>query len=443
MLGELTFPRTYEPWTRRLARWHTVLQFGIAIAALLGVAFLCGIMLSKTVFLGSDSANNYAHVWYIYDRLFFHAELPLHVTYLESGHAITFPYAVVPWLAIVFPFAVIGDRAVTIAMVGGFALYGYAAVKARPALRDPRLLALVFANTFLIEGLVSFQLAFIYACAFFFLFVAAVDRERWIPGGVFALLAITTHPFAGAAAVGGYGLYAFARRPRESLPLVLTICVVALLVVPFALYIQTAPSVGTTKQSDIIGTLKFMARYRGSVIVAPLVVSAFAPVLRPAFLPAFLAMTLLFVHRIETKQVNTFGLDRSSHPFYADFLKSHQFDRSLTYRVLEPNDREDGAYQLMQHRVVLAQEFFDQSQFRRWWNTPEQYACFLGAKHIDVVLLEKDYPLKFSENESVRLAEFEQQGRAAAIYRDPRGRFTAYDVRGVRREGAKFSDCNL
>ena len=443
MLGELTLPRTYEPWTRRLVRWHTALQYTVAVGALLGVAFLCGIMLSKTVFLGSDSANNYAHVWYLYDRMFFHARLPLHVTYLESGRALTFPYAVVPWTALAIPFALMGDRAVTIGMVAGFAFYGYAAVTARPALRDPRLLALVYANTFLIEGLVSFQLPFIYACAFFFMFVSAVDDRRWAMAAAWALLAITTHPFAGVASVAGYAVYACGRRPRDVLPLAGSLAVVALVVLPFALYIRTTPAVDTTRDSDIVGTLKFMARYRGTVILAPLAIAAFAPVLRPAFLPAFLAMSVLFVHRIDTKQVNTFGLDRTSHPFYGDFLKSPQFDRSLTYRVLEPNDREDGAYQLMRSRVVVAQEFFDQSQFRRWWNTPDQYACFLGAKHVDVVLLEKDYPLKFSENESVRLAEFERQGKATTIYRDPRGRFTAFDVRGARREGAKFSECKL
>ena len=48
-------------------------------------------------------------------------------------------------------------------------------------------------------------------------------------------------------------------------------------------------------------------------------------------------------------------------------------------------------------------QFFDQSQFRRWWNTPDQYSCFLGAKQVDIVLLERDYPLKFSQNENVRL----------------------------------------
>jgi hypothetical protein len=86
----------------------------------------------------------------------------------------------------------------------------------------------------------------------------------------------------------------------------------------------------------------------------------------------------------------------------------------------------------MRGGAVLTQEFFDQSQFRRWWNTPEQYTCFLGAKQVDVVLLEKDYPLKFSQNENVRLDELAKQGKASVIYRERRGRFTAYDVRRAR-----------
>jgi hypothetical protein len=191
------------------------------------------------------------------------------------------------------------------------------------------------------------------------------------------------------------------------------------------------------------GTLRYMARFRGTVVALPLVVSMLAPLLRALFLPAFAVLALTFTIRIEHKDVNTFGFNNNSHPFYGEFIRSPQFDLSLTYRVLEPNDREDGAYQLIKHGAVLAQEFFDQSQFRQWWSSPEQYSCFLGAKGVDVVLLEKDYPLKWNQNEDRMLAEFEQQGKARVIYRDPNGRFLAYDVRGARRDGARFADCGL
>ncbi len=439
----MTLPEATGDWTGVAARWHVRAQYAVAFAALAGVALLAGIMLAKTFFLGSDSANEYAHVWYVSDQLFHHGRLPLHVTYLESGKALTFPYAVTPWLLTSLPFAIVGDWSVTAAMIAGFVLYGYAATRARPTLRDPRLLALIYVNAFLIEGLVSFQLPFIWACAFFFLFIEAVDRRRWAWAGILAVLAITTHPFAGAAGVAVYALYACARHPRDIVPLGVAMAAAAAVVLPFAIYIHSAPAVASTKDKDLMGTLRFIARYRGLVMALPLIVSAFAPAFRTLFLVVFAAMALTFTVRITHKKVNTFGLDRTSHPFYGEFLRSPAFDRQLRYRVLEPNDREDGAYQLMRGGAVLTQEFFDQSQFRRWWNTPEQYACFLGAKHVDVVLLEKDYPLKFAQNEDVRLREFEQHGVARVVFRDSRGRFAAYDVRLARTEGARLKDCGL
>ena len=424
-------------------RNHVWLQRAIATGALLGVAFLCVVLLTKSLFLGSDSAHHYAHVWYISDQIFHHASFPLHIRFLESGKALAFPYAVVPYLVTALPYTVLGDRAVTIAIVAGFAFYGYAATRARPALRDPRLLALIYVNSFLIEGLLSFQFAFLWACGFFFMCVEAVDRRRWATAAVWAVLAVTTHLFVGAVAVAGYTLFAVIRRPRDSLPLLVAMAVAALVVLPYALYARTTPAVESTPTQHIWGTLRYMARFRGTEIALPFIVSMLAGVLRPLFLPAFLAMAVTFGIRLDGKHVNVYGLKHNSSPFYGDFIRSPQFDKSLTYRVLEPNDREDGAYQLIRNGAVLGQEFFDQSQFRLWWDKPEMYVCFLGAKKIDVVLLERDYIPKFNRNEHTRLAEFEQQGKARVIYRDPAGRFTAYDVRDARTEGVTLDDCRL
>jgi ribulose bisphosphate carboxylase small subunit len=419
------------------------LQRAVAAGALLGVALLCIAMLAKSFFLGSDSAHHYAHVWYISDQIFHHARFPLHIRFLESGKALAFPYAVVPYLVTALPYTVLGDRAVTIAIVAGFAFYGYAATRARPALRDPRLLALIYVNTFLIEGLLSFQFAFLWACGFFFMWVEAVDRRRWATAAVWAVLAVTTHPVVGAVAVAGYTLFAVIRRRRDALPLLSAMAVAALVVLPYALYVRTTPAVESTPTQHIWGTLRYMARFRGAEVALPFLVSMFAGVLRPLFLPAFAAMAVGFGMRLDGKHVNLYGLRHESSPFYGEFVRSSEFDRSLTYRVLEPNDREDGAYQLIRSGAVLGQEFFDQSQFRLWWDTPEMYACFLGAKKIDVVLLEKDYIPKFNRNEHTRLAEFEQQGKARVIYRDPAGRFTAYDVRDARMAGVTLDDCRL
>ena len=455
MLGELTAPPRREELARAVARWRARAEHALAVAAIAGVGVLLAIVLSKRFFLGSDSANDYAHVWWISDQLFHHGRLPLHVAGLESGEALTFPYAAVPWLATAPLYAAFGDWSVTLMMVVGFVLYAAMAVWARPALREPRLLALVLGNTFLLEGLMSFQMAFIWACAFFFAFVALVDRRRWALASLLAIATVTTHPFLGPAAVGAYALYTAARWPRTVVPLALALAAAAVVVTPFALYIRTAPSVETTSRSELLATLRWIARFRGAIVLLPLVVSACAPAFRQWFLVVFTAMVATFAVRVSEAKVNTFGITQQmagqhyDGAFYGNFIASPVFDRSLRYRVLEPNDREDGAVQLLKAGAVLAQEFFDQSQFRRWWSSPEQYACFLGAKRVDVVLLEGDYPLKFRQNEDRLLREAAEQGRARVIWVEPdprvpeKPKFRAYDVRPLRRDGVTLADCRL
>jgi hypothetical protein len=424
----------------RLHRWA---QWGVAFGSLAGVACLCAIVLSKPFFLGSDSAQHYAHVWYVSDQIFHHARLPLHFQYLESGRALTFPYGIAPYIAAAIPYRLFGDWAVTASMVVGIVFYGYAATRARPVLRDPRLLALLYVNTFLIEGIVSFQFAFIWSCGFIFLTAEAMDKRRWVLSAVFAILAVTTHFVAGSLAVSVYALYSLARRPRDVLPLSAAMTAAALLTLPYLLYMRTTPSLGATPPSYIFGTVRYMLRFRGTIVVLPFIVAALAPVLRPLFLPAFLGLALTLGIRLQQGHVNIFGLTHNSRPFYGDFIKSPQFDRNLTYRVLEPNDREDGAYQLIKHGAVLGQEFFDQSQYRRWWYSLNMYSCYLGAKDIDIVLDETDFKHKFNQNEEWPLGEFVKQGKAQVIYRDPKGRFTAYDVRGAKMPGARISDCGF
>jgi hypothetical protein len=410
---------------------------------LLAFAVFCAIILSKPFFLGSDSAHHYSHVWYVSDQIFHHARLPLHIQYLEGGKALTFPYGVVPYIATAIPYVVLGDWAVTASMILAVVLYGYTATRARPALRDPRLLALLYANVFLIEGIVSFQFAFIWSCVFIFLCVEAIDKRRWPLAALFAILAVTTHLIAGSVAIAIYAAYATLRRPRDVVPLGTAMVAAAVVVLPYLLYAHTTPAVGTTRISYIWGTIRYMFRFRGIIVALPFILSALAPLLRTLFVPALACLIVLLGVRVGQDHVNLYGLKHTSRPFYAEFMKSPEFDPNLTYRVLEPNDREDGAYQLMKHRVVLGQEFFDQSQFRRWWYSLDMYSCYLGAKNIDIVLYERDFKRKFNQNEEWPLGEFVKQGKAKVIYTDPQNRFTAYDVRGAKKPNARITDCGF
>jgi hypothetical protein len=443
LFERIVFPRIIALSGESFIRWHSRAQRALAFGTLAAFGFLCLVILTRPFFLGSDSAHHYAHVWYVSDQLFHHARLPLHFKYLESGKALTFPYGIVPYVATAIPYAIVGDWSVTAALVAGVVLYGYGATRARPVLRDPRLLALVYLNTFLIEGIVSFQFAFLWSCVFFLFCVEAIDKRRWTLAAVLAVAAVTTHLIAGSVAVGAYALYAAVRRPRDIVPLGAAMGVAALVSLPYVLYAHTTPAVSSTRVSYVVGTIRYMARFRGAVVLMPFVVAALAPLLRPLFIPALATLGLIFGVRLSGDHVDTIGLTHRSEPFYGEFIASPSFDRSLTYRVLEPNDQEDGAYQLIKHGAVLGQEFFNESQFRRWWYSLDMYSCFLGAKDIDVVLFETAYPSKFNQNEQWPLGEFLKQGKVKVMYTDPGGRFLAYDVRGAKKPGARLSDCGF
>ncbi len=130
-------------------RW---LSIAVWVLSLTFFAVLMGMVGIKSVFLGSDSVMNYARVWYL-DRLIFHDHtFDWHVRYLVDGKALTFPYGVVPWLATVPFYHLFGDRAVTLSFLAGILFYFYAATRARPALADPRMLAIMALSSLLVAS---------------------------------------------------------------------------------------------------------------------------------------------------------------------------------------------------------------------------------------------------------------------------------------------------
>ncbi len=84
------------------------------------------------------------------------------------------------------------------------------------------------------------------------------------------------------------------------------------------------------------------------------------------------------------------GLFQDSHDIYAPYFASAQFDPQATYRVMEPNQFEDGQYYFLRHGARLANEFFSESMFRRSW-TEGEYRDFLAKKQIDYVSIERGY----------------------------------------------------
>src|SRR6185437_41993 len=74
----------------RALRTRWLLLFPAVVVAAWVIALL--LTITKSFYLGDDSAHSYAHVWYLSEALFTHHEWPWHVAQLENGKAVMFPY---------------------------------------------------------------------------------------------------------------------------------------------------------------------------------------------------------------------------------------------------------------------------------------------------------------------------------------------------------------
>ncbi len=113
-----------------------------------------------------------------------------------------------------------------------------------------------------------------------------------------------------------------------------------------------------------------------------------------------------------------FGATHSATNVYAAYFKSPSFVPGAVYRVMEPTEREDGAYRFMQQGGILANDFFSESYQRRNW-TESQFACYASAKSIQFDVIERAYTNRYGKNEASVLQT--GAGKAAVAYTDPTG----------------------
>jgi len=422
---------------------------------LLGLLFMAIDLLVHPLFLADDSMHNYAHVWYISQQLFDHARLPLRISLLDSGRAVTFPYGFAPYLASAVLFRPLGDWAVTLMMAIAVLGTVWAAGLVRPIMRDPWFVLLFVMNPFFIDAVYSFQFATLWSALFFFLFVWVFERRRYLLAAALLWLTVSTHPIMGGVAAGAYGLCLLALDRGKVRPLVLLSILVAVALVPIFWMILLTPSVHENSLRTVVSSVLDVLPRRGSIMVMPFALSLLAPYVRRFYRPtlaigaAIAAVAVMVttgsVSVGEAHQGSYYGAIHRSTDIYTGFFRSPQFHPGATYRVLEPNEREDGMYRFIRHGAVLSNEFFSESQMRRNWTEPK-YGCYVAFKGIQYVVVEKAYLHQFRVNEEELLQSLVGGGRAEVSYTDPAGRFTVYDARRFIAERPKpesLSECGI
>ena len=85
----------------------------VFVGAVAAWVVLLALILRHRVFVSHDSMSNYAHVWYVSDRLRRAHLIPFHMPVVGHGQAYAFPYAFVPWLMAAVLWLVLGEWAVT------------------------------------------------------------------------------------------------------------------------------------------------------------------------------------------------------------------------------------------------------------------------------------------------------------------------------------------
>ncbi len=422
-----------------VAYWVLPLFFALAAAGMLRI-------LSRTIYLADDTINHYAHVWYISDQLYGSGTIPLRFTELDGGRAFTYPYAIAPWTLNALIYPLFGDWSVTLFLVlGGLAAIA-GALLVRPSMRDPWLLVLFVFNPFFIDALANGQYAFLWSAAGFFAFVWAAERRSWIVATVACVFTVTTHPIEGGLASAAFILYSMITRPDRRAPLALVSLVTVPFIAPSFYFAWNTPAVDENSWRTIIGSILNDLPRRGTVLAAPFALSAAAPFLRAHYRPvgaAFAGVTAALVVLASGAGVDVPGLDRLANPGgyaglvsaadndYHAYITSGDFASGKVYRVLSPNEREQGALFLMRHHAVLANDLFSESQHRTSWS-PERYRCYLAAKHVDRVVIEQSYGSEFKTNEQALLDGLVANGDARVTYGAPGARLEVYDVAAFR-----------
>ncbi len=441
---------------RALGYYGLPLFFGAAICALL-------VMLTQPIYLANDTINNYAHVWYISHSLFSSGQVPIRFSGLDDGQAFTFPYGLVPWMVNALVYPVLGDWSVTLFLVLAGVAVAVGATIVRPQLRDPWLMLLFIANPFFIDAVAGGQYSFLWATAAFFGLVWAVERERWVVAAFAMWLTASTHPIEGGLAVGAYVAFCLVRRPSMRAPLLVSGGIALAALAPFIYFTLRTPAVNENSTSTIIGSILQDLPRRGTVMVAPFALAAAAPWIRAHYRAvgtSFVAIAAVGIglssglvgHTplAQTAGLGTisdkgsyYGMTHRTSNLYGAYISSGDFAQGRVYRVLSPNDREQGGYYLIRQGGVLSNEFFSESQHRRSWSE-SQYECYLAAKHVDRVVVERAYRSEFPTNEPSMLDSLVSRGLASVTYTSKRGSMAVYDVtafRNARPAPASVKEC--
>jgi hypothetical protein len=403
---------------------------GIAVGLAAVWAGGLALLLRHRLMVSHDTMINYAHVWYVSDRLWDGHGIPFRMPVLGHGQAFAFPYGVVPWLTAAVARPLAGDWIVTLWIVIGIAGLIVATFLAFPELRRGWWAATLLINPALVAAAFIGQMPFTWGAALLMLAIAAWRQDRPGRAALLAALAQITHP--AVVAPLALGLVAL-RLPFESglgrrrlvqwyglslLPMIPAAWLVVrspvfeesstavklanfvttlvprslVLIIPVALMLLLQRSPGDGGCPPDNGGVSRQGQRRGWV--APAAFAATAALLAVSWRPLLLPEA-------------SGSLSRQPDRDMPRFLASPSFHPGATYRVLRVPDFKVGMYYLLRAGGRLDSEFFPESIVRRRWPSATGYGEFLRRRRVDYVMIWGGYGRVFHANDADRLTELQ------------------------------------
>jgi hypothetical protein len=409
----------------------------VLIAVVLVWAGMLALILGHPVFVAHDSISNYGHVWYVQERIWHDGVLPLSMPVIGHGDAFAFPYAFIPWVTAALLWPVLGSWGVTLWFVLGTVALIAATFWAFPELREGWWPAAVLVNPALVIAPIMGEMPFIWAIAMLLGAVGCWRRRLYWQAAVLAGLGQATHP-AVVLPMAFVLVAGWWRWEPDRGRLLRCYAASLLLVVPAAWLVFASPVFVDSSTSVILLNFFGTVAVRGLVVLVPigLVVlkkngHALKRPARPAsWVPAGAFVVLLALNVALMKPFDAAhawsGLLRHPNTDLLSFIDSPRFVPGATYRTLRSGDGRMGMYELEQHGARLDSEFFPESLAQQSWPSAKKYSSFLRKRHVDFVIIFRDYDRARHTDEHFLLGELSARG--------PRG--CGPDLVGVRRTEA-------
>jgi len=385
----------------------------------LGWAIICVLVLLRPVFITHDSLSNNVHVWWIADQLWSGNGVPLNIDVLANGEALTFPYASIPWLTSALAWPILGDRAVSLWLVIGFAGTVAATFWTFPTLRRGWWAAATLTNPSLVISPLLGQVPFLWSTTFTLLAMGSWSRRRTGWAVAAAVAAQVTHPAVTIPIIAAVIVLwlPFEERERRA-PLVGWWLLSVGLSLPAVWAVFQSPVVEQSSLTTQIAALFQTAGMRLLVILVPMLLVALQHqhLFRvPRWTPAVLSVVFVV---LQWPMYTPFGMDfgwgalrREPVGTIDAFAASDGVQDGDTYRVLSGFDGKYGLYAVARAGGVLDAEFFPEGLHRGPFIDLGDYARFLRSRQVDHVVEFDSYSQRYRRsNESQLLEEFTTAG---------------------------------